>query len=151
MENETQPFTPTLAELGSKTPKRAKIEWRDGIIFDLRYLSRSEFQKMAKDCTVRKFDPALKARTESVDGEKFTNTFCSRIMLGWEGLTVRKAANLIDLRNDLTEEQLDTPVPFSMEQAAYLIKNCYDLDTFLQQTATDLAQFNAGQDEEVKN
>lgn len=153
-ENAAPAFTPNLTSMKSKAPVRGWIEWENGIFFDLVFLPRAEFQKLSRECTIMKFNPDAKPprREQTTDPELLFKKFTSRVIKGWKGMTVRKAANLIPLDVEgLTDEQMETEVPFSEEQAIMLLKECYTLDTFLQESAMNLATFNAEHKDEVKN
>lgn len=148
-----KPSGPILLEsIFNKDRLTAKVEYKDGIIFDLNFVSRALFQKLTKESTVKKYDPETRNRVAQVDTDKLFVAFCAHAVTGWSGMTVRKAANIVPLKTTgLTAAQLDQEVPFSQEQLVFLIKNSAELESFLNENATQLSVFNDSQDDEVKN
>jgi hypothetical protein len=134
--------------------QEAQVEYQGGLIFTLRYISRARLQSLAKSCTIMRFDPKSRGRVPETNPTKFTEEFCKLAVAGWTGVTPRSLAAsgvvLLDL-SSLTEAEKDTPVPFTHENLIELVKNAYELDQFLQDSACDSRVFNPTKEEEEGN
>jgi len=130
----------------------SKIEFRDGIIIELRYVSRSVISKMSRECTVMKYDPKSRVREPQIDGKKFSEVFTRAAVVGWEGVTPRSIATLIavDL-SKIKPEDLDKPLPFTAEDFAFIMENAYELDNWLQNEAVEIRNFKPSKEDEEKN
>jgi len=128
------------------------VEYRDGITFKLTYLSRPELQKIVKRSTVFKYDEKAKTRVQTTDSEKLTEEFCKAVVKDWKGVTFRSLATMtnIDLKA-IAEERRDFEIAFSHDNCVTLMREAYDVDTFIQEASTDIRYFNAGHAEEIKN
>lgn len=138
------PFSLDFAAISAKDELTTWAEFKDGFKLEVRYMSRSELQKLSKKCTSNRFDPKTHQRLTELDPDKFVPQFVKATVRGWSGLTPNKLANLIrvDL-SSIPEEKWDDEIAYSPEQMAYLMKNCYDLDTFLNTVVTDLTWFQS--------
>ena len=130
----------------------AAVEYRDGIMFKLRYISRHTLSKLSQSCLIWKFNDKTRVRQQQLDTERFAEEFCKKSVVGWEGVTPRKLASLMPL--DLTKvpvEQQDAEMPFDLANLLVMLKHAYDLDTFLQDNAVDIKVFRPGVEEELGN
>lgn len=147
-----QPAAFSLQALEKKEVLTREVEFTDGIFLKLNYVPRSQFNKISKEATVLKFDDKIRARTPQVDNDKLIEAFSRRAISGWRGLTIKKASKLVPLNlSSVPKEQLDTEIAYSQEQAAYLMKNCAEFDTFVNSSVLALSTFDENHEDEVKN
>lgn len=120
-----------------------KVEFKDtGIIIEVRYVSRAELQRISRTCVTQKYEKSSNRREPSVDGAQFAAKFTERAVIGWSGATPAKLSKLIPLDTaKLTPAQLNEELPFDKDNFSVLLANAFDLDAFLQETATDLTNF----------
>lgn len=130
----------------------AVVEYRDGIKFKLRFISRSTLSRIGQLCVVWKYNDKTRQRQQHLDNDKYAAEFCRQAVIGWEGVTLRKLANLMPL--DLSQvpaEDQDKDLPFDVDNLLVLVKNAYELDNFLQDTAVDIKMFRPALEEELGN
>ncbi|ATW69897.1 tape measure chaperone [Proteus phage Stubb] len=83
-----------------------------------------------------------RAQGRESDVPKFCEAIAEEAMVSWEGLTVKKLADLIlvDLEGSGVED-LDAEVPFSLANAADLLKECPAFMEFVTGSMTDIGNF----------
>jgi hypothetical protein len=141
-----------ISDLMIKEEMLAWVEFREGMQFQLRYISRSDLTRLAENCKTWKFSHDHKTKAQQLDHEEFTKKFCARAIVGWKGVTPRSLANTIPIDlTKFTEEQLDAPIDFEQENLVSLIKGAYQLDDFLQDCATDIKVFRPELEDQLKN
>lgn len=130
----------------------AWVEFRNGLEFDVRFVSRAELQRIAQRCTVLRYDPKAKTRVPRLDSERFVRDFCDRAVKGWRGITPDSISTLVPVDlGKLTEEQRRSPIEFSLDNLVSLVSNAYELDDFLQDAVSDVSVFRPNQAEEMGN
>lgn len=136
----------------AETELTAVVEFREGIKFTIRYIGRAELQKLARLATVQRYDTKLKARTPQLDNDKLIDAYCRKAVVGWEGVTPR-ALSRIALVNfaKIPADKLDESIPFSADGLVALVKSSDDLDMFLQDSCSNVQNFNAEHEEELGN
>lgn len=108
-----------------------------GLFVSLSFLSRETLQmlrKKATKTTFKKHQPM-----EVLDDDLFLELYVKSAVRGWRGLTFGYLQELapVDLGNlDLTEE-----LPYSEENALYLMKNSGQFDAFVSEVVSDLGNF----------
>lgn len=131
--------------------KTARVMWRDGISFDIRFVNRPVMIRLAESCQAWVFDPTTKQRVKRIDPEKFGNAISRQIVVAWHDLTLRKLAALVPMKvESLDVETLDAPIPFTEENLTALVVNCPDLEEFLQTSAADVSLFQTINEEELR-
>jgi hypothetical protein len=130
----------------------AKVEFRDNIIFTLRYVSRNDLRQINQRCLVWKYDPVLKGKTQQLDAEKFATEFCVQAVADWEGVTLKSLSKLLPIKLEgVSEEMQNMPIPFTPDNLMDLVKNAYEVDAFLQEMSTDVKVFNPDKEQLEKN
>lgn len=142
-----------IETLIDNTERTVWAEFKNGFELEICHISKSELQKLAKRCTSLKFDAGSRGRTPQLDPDKFVPEFVRRVVRGWRGLTPTVLATLLPISIDkIPEERRKEPIKFSHAQMAVIMKNCYDVDVFLNEIATDLGSFRPDDfTEETKN
>lgn len=138
-----------------KTPEQELTSWvefKEGIVLNMRYLPRATLKEFALKARVIKYDPATKTRSPSLDNELVAEMFSEHAVIGWRGVTPLSLSSVVALNVEgMSEEQLKTEIPFTKESLHILVKQAYDFDEFVQQVSTDLSYFKPHHEEEVKN
>jgi hypothetical protein len=147
-----------MIDLKSLIPKegaklRALIEFREGIFLEMNYVSREELQTLGKEFSYLKYDPIKKARTQEINAQEFGKAFCAKAVTGWQGVTPKSFAAAftpLDL-SGLTEEQKNESIPFTVENLQQAVATSYELDKFIQDSASDPKLFSPTQEAELGN
>jgi len=121
--------------------KTVWVTFVDDFKIELRYLPRFELQKLAKKSTVAGWERHQKI--DKLDDDIYLRSFIERTIVSWKGLTQTTLAKIIPIKVTNPETELD----FSIDNAFQLLKNAYDLDTFITNSVMDLSKF---QDESEK-
>ncbi len=111
----------------------------DGFSVEVANLSRKELMSLRKKCTSQKFDRRTRQLEEILDEDKFVKFFTKASVKNWKGLTVEHTSSLMLISAD--EENKDTEVPFSEENAETLVANSTEFDTWLNEVVFDLENF----------
>lgn len=113
----------------------------DGFSVEVANLSRKELMSLRKKCTSQKFDRRTRQLEEILDEDKFVKFFTKASIKNWKGLTVEHTSSLMLISAD--EENKDTEVPFSEENAETLVANSTEFDTWLNEVVFDLENFRS--------
>ena len=140
------------AIISDKEKMTAEVEYKDGIFLTLQFISRNTLNSISRTCVVQKYNEVTKSRQPQIDSDRFAESFCRRAVVGWRGVTLRKLARLIplDLKRFPVEDH-DAERPFEIADLITVVKNAYELDNFLQDTAVDLKIFRPDLEAELKN
>lgn len=131
---------------------QADVEFQYGIVFGLNYLARETLQKLARECTVYKYNPQTKVREPQLDSSKLIGRFCSIAVFSWKGMTPRALSRLLPIDfSKITEKQKDEEIAFSQEQLCAIVQASSEIDVFLQNTTTDINFFNTNLEHELGN
>ena len=119
----------------------AEFPGLDGFEVELANLSRKELVNLRKKCTTNKFNRKTRAFEESLDDEKFVNEFTEATVKGWKGLKLSYLEDLILV--DLSGQDSNTEMDFSLENAKVLVENSSEFDNWLNEVVFDLENFRA--------
>ena len=114
----------------------------DGFSVQVTNLSRKELTSLRKNCTVQKFDRKTRAITETLDEDKFVEEFAKSVVKGWKGLTLEHLETLVLI--DMGDQDPDTEVNYSEDNAEQLVSNSTEFDTWLNEVVFDLDNFRGG-------
>ena len=121
----------------------AEFPGLDGFEVELANLSRKELVNLRKKCTTNKFNRKTRAFEESLDDEKFVNEFTEATVKGWKGLKLSYLEDLILV--DLSGQDSNTEMDFSLENAKVLVENSSEFDNWLNEVVFDLENFRSKQ------
>lgn len=112
----------------------------EGFKLKVAFLSREEIIKIRKKCTVTKFDKRTRQPVDELDEELFLKTYVSAIIKGWSGLKFKYLQDLmlVDLS---TVEDVEKELEYNQENALVLMKNSQELDGFVTDITSNLANF----------
>ena len=121
----------------------AEFPGLDGFEVELANLSRKELVNLRKKCTSNKFNRKTRAFEESLDDEKFVKEFTESTVKGWKGLKLSYLEDLILV--DLSGQDSNTEMDFSLENAKVLVENSSEFDNWLNEVVFDLENFRSKQ------
>lgn len=108
-----------------------------GFKIRLKYQGRQAIRELVKRSTVHAINSDMQ-KSEQLDLDLFNKLFVSSCVLGWTGLNMEGLSKLILLE---AVEDLNEEVPFSTENAEYLISASERFDKFINATVHDLDIF----------
>tara|TARA_R100000152_G_C6763483_1_gene187907 strand:+ start:78 stop:527 length:450 start_codon:yes stop_codon:yes gene_type:complete len=122
----------------------SKTAWVDfpgmaGFSVELANLSRKELVALRKRCTTNKFDRKSRIFNEELDETKFVAEFTDATVKGWKGLKLSYLEELILV--DLADQDPETEMPYSDENAQILVENSTEFDNWLNEVVFDLENF----------
>lgn len=128
------------------------VEYKEGIFFEFRFMSKSRFRQMAEECTDMKYNSQTKAREPKMDTDRFMKKFLAMAVANWRGVTIDSISRIaeIDLEG-YSEKQRKQPMDFSLTELQKLIDMVYELDPFIQSAVTDIRTFRPSLEDELKN
>ena len=115
----------------------------DGFEVELANLSRKELVALRKKCTQQKFNRKTRAFEETLDDDKFVKEFTNSTVKGWKGLKLSYLEDLILV--DLSGQDSNTEMDFSLENAKVLVENSSEFDNWLNEVVFDLENFRSKQ------
>lgn len=138
--------------LGKTVSPDAWIEYKEGIKFHLRYMSKAKFRQLAEDCTEHRYNPQKQVREPKMNVEKFLQKFVADTILDWKGVTLRSLSRLVEIDvSGYTKDEMAQEISFSSAEAIRLMEMVYELDPFIQSCVTDIKTFRPALEDELKN
>jgi len=145
MDTQTPAPALSLASLIAPANKTAWVEFKEGIAFEMVFVSKSKFKSITDQCTTLQFDPRSKVHQPRLDSIKLIELFVKEAVKSWRNVTPEKVSLIAPLDlSKVPQDQMQTEIPFNYEQLVALVKETYELDTFLQEAAMDIRCFNTG-------
>jgi hypothetical protein len=124
------------------------VKYLDTFEIELRFLSRAEMTRILDKSKRWEWDKKDHSKIERLDSEKFYQDYVAKVFAGWKGLTQAVLARMLPVK----VENPDAEVPFSVENAALLMRHAYDFETFVQGVVMDIERFREQETEiEIKN
>lgn len=102
------------------------------------YLNRDTIATIRKKSTKTVFKN--RQTQEEFDEEHFLQLYVESTIKGWTGLTLEYLSQLLPI--EMGDQDPQTTVDFSAENALALMKNSSNFDAFITETVTDLGNFN---------
>lgn len=128
------------------TTKTAHVDFPgiEGFVVEVAAISRELSRKIKKESEIRKLDPQYGTPTVELDENLFVRKFASHAVKGWKGLKYRDLPELmlVDL-SSLSEEDLDSEVPYNEENAEMLVKDSQGFDSWLNSLVFSLQSFRS--------
>ena len=112
-----------------------------GFKVTLRYLGKKELKNIFDECTTVTIDPKTREKRERINKEKFANIIAEKVVIKWEGLTVKGLLSLVPLELP-AETKMDEPVESSFDNKQTLLENSADFDAWITETTRELTNFN---------
>lgn len=104
-------------------------------------LSRPELLKLRKSCMYTKMDRKTRQPVEELDEQKFIDQFTEATVKNWKGLKVKNLEDLLLV--DIGSEDPEQEVPYTSEDAAALVANSAEFDSWLNDAVFDLDNFRS--------
>lgn len=123
----------------------------EDFVVSVAYIDRETLRKLREQAMVIKYNKRTKLREEEVDNTKFNELYAEKAIRGWTGLTASKLGKLLPV--DFTKiSGGDEEIPYSPEDAAFLLTNSTIFDSVIANALNDFEAFGIQkQEEEIKN
>lgn len=103
------------------------------------HLSRDELVKLRKKATSNKMDRKTRQMVEDVNSEEFQSLYIGAVIKNWRGLKLKYLNKL--LVADIGDEDPESELDFSPENAEALMKNASDFDAWITDQLDDIENF----------
>ena len=122
--------------------KTAEIEYPNckGFMVKVGLVTRPMANKIRKDCTVTKMSERYSSMEETIDEDKFSVEFTKAAVKGWSGLTGEHIKSLLPVDDSVKDED---DIPYSLDNAIMLVKNCSAFETWLNEVVFKLKYFRS--------
>ena len=107
-------------------------------ILDLKYISREVSRRITKDTQKLRMD----SKDMELSDEAFNLVYAKEAFAGWKGLTYKVLSTLV-LLDETQIEDMDAEVPFSIEDAAYLLTASQPFEAWVNKVVFELDSFRA--------
>jgi hypothetical protein len=118
--------------------KEGVFEHPFGFKVKLAYLPITIEKELAKRALVRTV--VRGQMSEDVDLPRYYKTLVPKIVKGWEGLTVGHLKRLVPIST--IDSNDDEVIPYSSDNAIFLVQNSENFDKWVQDTRSDLERFS---------
>lgn len=120
--------------------KETEVEYPGlpGFKIQVSFLARETLQKLRKKSTVTTYKQHQPV--ENVDDDLFLKLYVQAVIKGWSGLTLEYLEKLAPI--DLKDMDRSMELPYSEEEALFLMKNSVDFDSFISKQVSELGNFN---------
>lgn len=115
-----------------------------GFEVEIANISRQHLISLRKKCMITRFDRKTKAPIEELDEVKFVSEFTKATVKNWKGLKTSYLEYLLLV--DLSDQDPDAEIPFSLDDAEALVSNSGDFDSWLNDNVFDLQNFRTVRD-----
>ena len=111
----------------------------EGFEIQVTYLAREELLKVRNKCLKQKFNKKTRQFEDELDDDRFLKEYVKGVIKGWTGL---KYANLGELLLvDVSAQNPEDELIYSLENAEILMKNSSDFDTWITEVTGELENF----------
>jgi hypothetical protein len=110
------------------------------------YVPREDLATIRQQSSSIGFSKVTRAREETVDTDKFMDSYIKKAIKGWEGLTMDIVSSLVPVQ--ISEKELNDVVPYSHEDAMWLVRNSTEFDSFISDTMNQVDLFTVRNKEE---
>jgi hypothetical protein len=110
----------------------------DGFKVNLAFLSRETLINIRKKSTKTTFKNRQPA--EELDDKLFLQLYVKAAIKGWSGLKLQYLEQLAPV--DISGQNAEDELPYSEENALFLMQNSSNFDGFISETVTDLSNFS---------
>ena len=105
-------------------------------ILDLKYISREVSRRITKDTQKLRMD----SKDMELSDEAFNLVYAKEAFAGWKGLTYKVLSTLV-LLDETQIEDMNAEVPFSIEDAAYLLTASQPFEAWVNKVVFELDSF----------
>jgi hypothetical protein len=120
--------------------KELEVEYpgMPGFNVQLSFLSRETLQTIRKKATKTSFKN--RQPVEELNDDLFLELYVKASVKGWKGLKLKYLEQLAPV--ELGTQDVNAELPYSEENALYLMKNSSNFDSFVSEQVTDLGNFS---------
>ena len=118
-----------------------------GFEVELANLSRKELTSLRKKCTINKFNRKTRQFEDELNDEKFVIEFTKATVKNWKGLKLEFLQDLLLV--DLKDQDRETEMEYSDENAQILVENSTEFDNWLNEVVFDLENFRSEEQKKV--
>lgn len=121
--------------------KQTEIDFpgMEGFKLNICFLSREAGQKLVKKHTVTKYDRKSHQPFDHLDEESFVPAYLEKTLKGWSGLKYRYLEELLPV--DIGDKDLDSELPYTKENAIFLVKESETFENWISEAIRDLSNF----------
>jgi hypothetical protein len=112
----------------------------------MKYVTREELAAIREKTTTISYNRLSKAREETIDTDRFMDSYLKEAVVGWSGLTYEILSFLVPIETDGID--LSKEIPYSHEDAMWLVKNSSEFDGFISETMSQVDVFSQTKREE---
>lgn len=105
---------------------------------EISFLSRETLQNIRKKATKATYKN--RQQVDELNDDLFLELYVKAAIKGWKGLTFDYLNQLAPV--DISGVDVEAELPFSDDNALYLMKSSNDFDSFISQQVTELANFS---------
>lgn len=109
-------------------------------ILHMCYLPREKLTSIREKNVSISFNRVSRVKEETVNTDDFMNEYIKTAVVGWEGLTLGIVKTLVPI--EVAEAELDKAVPYTHEDAMWLVKNSSEFDSFISETMSQVGLFS---------
>lgn len=113
----------------------------EGFKVKLRYLGKRELKDIYNDCITNVIDPKTRTSVERLNKEKFANIMAERVVIEWEGLTLKGLNKLVPLDPEQVTDG-NIIVESTFENKKELLENSSEFDGWVTETTRELSNFS---------
>ena len=112
----------------------------DGFNIKVAYLTRDEIRDLTKRATTQKFSKRTRQPEEELDNDLFLDLYIDNVIKGWSGLKYEYLSKLIPIDLSAIDDK-STELDYTKNNARMLMKNCSELDAWIQDLQDDVENF----------
>lgn len=105
---------------------------------DLKYISRETSRKISKESQRMR----LEAQDSELEDGTFNLIYAKEAFAGWKGLTYEVLSHFVLLDTDQIPDMKEE-IPFSVDDAAYLLTASHSFEAWINKVVFDIDQFRA--------
>lgn len=133
-------------KISTKTVKVAHPK-HSSFVLELAYVPREVMADIRKAHESIKYDPVSRNRQTTVDTDAFLADYVMKAIKGWSGLTFGILKKFVPIETDKTDSDV---IPYSPEDALWIVQNSPDFDSWFSDTMNDIELFTKEEKEEAK-
>jgi len=137
------PAAPPVVSLASlMTPsKTVTMDYPgiEGFRVQVCYLAREELLKVRNKCLRQKFNKKTRQFEDELDEDRFLKEYVKGVIKGWNGLKYDRLGELLLV--DVSSQDPQDELAFSVENAEALMRNSNDFDTWITEVTGELENF----------
>lgn len=106
----------------------------------MKYIPREELLNLRTESLTQTYNRTTRKHEETVDTEKFMDAYIKMAIVGWSGLTLGIASKLVPI--EVAESEKDTEIPYSHDDALWLVRQSSEFDNFVSETMSRVENFS---------